>query len=33
MTKFEKLVKEIMEETAADGEPVTKEEAEEMARM
>jgi site-specific recombinase XerD len=31
--KFEKLVKEIMEEAAADGEPVTKEEAEEMARM
>lgn len=33
MTKFEKLVKEIMEEASADGEPVTKEEAEEMAKM
>lgn len=31
--KFEKLVLEIMKEAEADGEPVTKEEAEEMARM
>lgn len=31
--KFEKLVAEIMKEAAEDGEPVTKEEAEEMARM
>ena len=33
MDKFEKLVKEIMEEALADGEPVTREEAEEMAKM
>lgn len=31
--KFEKLVLEIMKEAEADGEPVTKEEAEEMAKM
>lgn len=31
--KFEKLIKEIMEEAAADGEPVTYEEGKEMARM
>lgn len=31
--KFEKLVKSIMAECEADGEPVTREEAEEMARM
>lgn len=31
--KFEKLVAEIMREAEADGEPVTKAEAEEMARM
>ena len=31
--KFDKLVKSIMEEAEADGEPVTREEAEEMARM
>ena len=30
---FEKLVTKIMKECEADGEPVTKEEAEEMARM
>jgi hypothetical protein len=33
MDKFEKLVKEIMAEAEDDGEPVTREEAEEMARM
>lgn len=33
MTKFEKLVKEIMLDAEADGEPVTQKEAEEMARM
>jgi len=33
MDKFEKLVKEIMAEALADGEPVTREEAEEMAKM
>lgn len=33
MDKFEKLVLEIMQEAEADGEPVTREEAEEMARM
>ena len=33
MDKFEKLVATIMKEAEADGEPVTKEEAEEMARM
>ena len=31
--KFEKLVLEIMKEAEADGEPVTREEAEEMAKM
>lgn len=31
--KFEKLVLSIMAEMEADGEPVTREEAEEMARM
>ena len=31
--KFEKLVEEIMREANEDGEPVTREEAEEMARM
>ena len=31
--KFEKLVSEIMKEAEADGEPVTREEAEEMAKM
>lgn len=31
--KFENLVKSIMADAAADGEPVTREEAEEMARM
>lgn len=31
--KFEKLVAEIMREAEADGEPVTREEAEEMAKM
>lgn len=31
--KFEKLVSEIMREAEADGEPVTREEAEEMAKM
>lgn len=30
---FEKLVLEIMKEAEADGEPITKEEAEEMAKM
>lgn len=33
MDKFEKLVKSIMAEAAEDGEPVTREEAEEMAKM
>lgn len=33
MDKFEKLVLDIMKECAADGEPVTRAEAEEMARM
>ena len=33
MNKFEKLVAEIMKEAEADGEPITKEEAEEMAKM
>ena len=33
MDKFEKLVATIMKEAEADGEPVTKEEAEEMAKM
>lgn len=33
MTDFEALVKSIMKEAKADGEPVTREEAEEMARM
>ena len=33
MKTFEKLVNEIMEEFAKDGEPVTREEAEEMARQ
>jgi hypothetical protein len=33
MDKFEKLVKEIMAEAEDDGEPVTRAEAEEMARM
>lgn len=33
MDKFEKLVNQIMKECEADGEPVTKEEAEEMAKM
>jgi len=33
MDKFEKLVKEIMAECEADGEPVTIEEATEMAKM
>lgn len=32
-SKFEKLVKDIMAECAADKEPVTREEAEEMAHM
>ena len=31
--KFEKLVLDIMKECEADGEPVSREEAEEMARM
>lgn len=31
--KLEKLINEIMAECEADGEPVTREEAEEMARM
>ena len=31
--KFEKVVARIMKECEADGEPVTREEAEEMARM
>ena len=33
MDKFEKLVNQIMAEAEADGEPVTREEAEEMAKM
>ena len=33
MDKFEKLVIAIMKEAEADGEPVTREEAEEMAKM
>jgi hypothetical protein len=33
MDKFEKLVNEIMKECADDGEPVTRTEAEEMAKM
>ena len=33
MDKFEKLVNEIMTEAEKDGEPVTREEAKEMARM
>lgn len=33
MDKFEKLVKEIMAEAEKDGEPITREEAEEMAEM
>lgn len=33
MEKFEKLVIAIMKEAEADGEPVTREEAEEMAKM
>lgn len=33
MDNFEKLVNEIMTEAKKDGEPVTREEAEEMARM
>ena len=33
MDKFEKLVREIMAEAEKDGEPVTREEAEEMATM
>lgn len=33
MDKFEKLVMAIMKEAEDDGEPVTKEEAEEMAKM
>jgi hypothetical protein len=33
MDKFEKLVNEIMKECADDGEPVTRAEAEEMAKM
>lgn len=33
MKDFEKLVTDIMKESEEDGEPVTKEEAEEMARM
>jgi len=33
MDRFEKLVLKIMKECEADGEPVTREEAEEMARM
>jgi len=33
MDKFEKLVNQIMKECAEDGEPVTREEAEEMAKM
>ena len=33
MDKFEKLVTEIMKDAEADGEPITREEAEEMAKM
>lgn len=33
MDKFEKLVLEIMADAEKDGEPITREEAEEMARM
>lgn len=33
MDKLEKLINTIMKEAEADGEPVTKEEAEEMAKM
>ena len=33
MDKFEKLVNQIIKECEADGEPVTREEAEEMAKM
>ena len=33
MDKFEKLVQEIMKDAESDGEPVTREEAEEMAKM
>jgi hypothetical protein len=33
MKDFEKLVKSIMKECEADGEPITREEAEEMAKM
>jgi hypothetical protein len=33
MDKFEKLVNQIMKEAEADGEPVTRKEAEEMAQM
>ena len=33
MDKFEKLVLQIMKEAEADGEPVTRKEAEEMAEM
>lgn len=33
MEKFEKLVEKIMRECEQDGEPVTREEAEEMAKM
>ena len=33
MADFEKLVNSIMKECEADGEPVTREEAEEMAKM
>ena len=33
MDKFEKLVQEIIADAEKDGEPVTREEAEEMARM
>lgn len=33
MDKFEKLILEIMKDAEADGEPVTRAEAEEMARM
>ena len=33
MDKLEKLISEIMAEAKADGEPVTREEAEEMAKM
>jgi hypothetical protein len=33
MDKFEKLVQQIIKEATKDGEPVTREEAEEMAKM